>query len=98
MAKRHRKCHRKRRIKVCIGTDCSGTDAPIYGLRQTRWFKKGRVKVDHRWACDTNPGARRFITLNHKPKKVYNDIFKSNHSLLPRIDCYVNGFDIKNNK
>eukprot|EP00959_Pyramimonas_sp_CCMP1952_P044892 937845-Pyramimonas_sp.AAC.1 len=56
------------RVRLRIATDCSGIDAPVFGLKRTSWFKKGRIKIRQRWASDISAVARQFICANHKPK------------------------------
>ena len=77
-----------RPLKVRLGTDCSGTDSPLYGVKQTQLYKKGLVSVSHEWSCDS---AQEFIALNHRPKQFFADVRKRRHEQLPHVDVYVNG-------
>ena len=78
-------------LKVRLGTDCSGTDAPVYGIKQTQLYKKGLVSVSHEWSCDISTAAQEFIALNHRPKQFFADVRKRRHEQLPHVDVYVNG-------
>jgi DNA (cytosine-5)-methyltransferase 1 len=69
-----------------IGTDCSGIEAPIQALQQLR------IPFEHSFCCEKDPFALKSIQANYTPKKIYNDITKRKHALLPDIDMYVCGF------
>ena len=69
-----------------IGTDCSGIEAPIQALQQLR------IPFEHSFCCEKDPFALKSIQANYNPKKIYNDITKRKHALLPDIDMYVCGF------
>ena len=69
-----------------IGTDCSGIEAPIQALLQLG------IPFEHEWACEKDTFALASIKANYKPKKIYTDITKRKHALLPDIDLYVCGF------
>ena len=86
----------KRRCVVRIGTDCSGTDAPIYGIQQSKLHRRRRIKVAHRWSCDVSSAAQKFITLNHRPERLYTDMVRRKHRQLPPVDSYVCGFPCQN--
>ena len=86
----------KRRCVVRIGTDCSGTDAPIYGIQQSKLHRRRRIKVAHRWSCDVSRASQKFIMLNHRPERLYTDMVRRKHQQLPRVDSYVCGFPCQN--
>ena len=69
-----------------IGTDCSGIEAPIQALKQLR------IPFEHSFCCEKDPFALKSIQANYTPKKIYNDITKRKHALLPDIDMYICGF------
>ena len=69
-----------------IGTDCSGIEAPIQALQQLR------IPFEHSFCCEKDSFALKSIQANYTPKKIYNDITKRKHALLPDIDMYVCGF------
>ena len=73
-------------VKLTIGTDCSGIEAPIAALQ--------RMKIPHRhvWSCEIDRFARESIVANYAPETIYEDITKRNHSKLPHVDLYVCGF------
>ena len=50
-----------KRKRFVIGTDCSGTDAPLYALRRTKPYLRKRMKIRHAWSCDKSHAARQFI-------------------------------------
>ena len=69
-----------------IGTDCSGIEAPIQALLQMK------IPFEHSFACDKDPYVLKSIKANYNPKKIYTDITKRKHALLPDIDIYICGF------
>jgi len=71
---------------IRIGTDCSGIEAPIEALRQLK------IEHEHIFTCEKDKYALQSIKANYTPKKIYTDITKRKHALLPDIDIYVCGF------
>jgi len=69
-----------------IGTDCSGIEAPIQALKQLG------IPFEHSFCCEKDKYALESIKANYNPIKIYTDITKRKHSLLPDIDMYVCGF------
>lgn len=69
-----------------IGTDCSGIEAPIQALQQLK------IPFEHSFCCEKDPYALQSIQANYTPEKIYTDITKRKHGLLPDIDMYVCGF------
>ena len=69
-----------------IGTDCSGIEAPIQALQQLG------IPFEHSFSCEKDKYALQSIKANYHPKKIYHDITKRKHALLPDIDIYVCGF------
>lgn len=70
-----------------IATDCSGIECPLIALKELK------VPFKQLWSCDVDVNCRKAQELNFdKPETVYTDIFKRNHSLLPKVDLYVAGF------
>jgi len=69
-----------------IGSDCSGIEAPIQALQQLG------IPFEHSFCCEKDKYALQSIKANYTPKKIYTDITKRKHSLLPDIDMYVCGF------
>jgi DNA (cytosine-5)-methyltransferase 1 len=71
---------------IRIGTDCSGIEAPIQALQQLG------IPFEHSFSCDKDTYVLQSIKANYHPKKIYTDITKRKHALLPDIDMYVCGF------
>jgi DNA (cytosine-5)-methyltransferase 1 len=69
-----------------IGTDCSGIEAPIQALQQLG------IPFEHSFCCEKDKYALQSIQANYTPNKIYTDITKRKHALLPDIDMYVCGF------
>lgn len=69
-----------------IGTDCSGIEAPIQALQQLG------IPFEHSFCCEKDKFALQSIQANYTPKKIYTDITKRKHALLPDIDMYICGF------
>ena len=75
---------------ITLGTDCSGADAPVFGLRALG------VAHRHLFACDSAEHARTFISHNTAPAgPLYHDIVRRPHTELPAHDMYVAGFSCK---
>ena len=83
--------HRKKK-KLRLGTDCSGTDSPVYAIKNTALYKKKKISLVHEFSCDILPSAQEFIMRNHSPKVLYDNMLTRDHSKLAQIDLYVNGF------
>jgi DNA (cytosine-5)-methyltransferase 1 len=71
---------------IRIGTDCSGIEAPVEALKQLG------ISFEHSFSCEKDKYALQSIKANYKPEKIYTDITKRKHGLLPDIDIYVCGF------
>lgn len=75
---------------LVVGTDCSGIDAPIWAL------EKLRVPYVYAFASDIDPNSHEVIMSQRRkrmhPQKMYSDMTKRDHSLLPHLDVYVSGF------
>ena len=72
-----------------LGTDCSGLDAPVYGLRA--------LEIAHRhvFSCENNPAARAMIDMNCKPDVFFQDVLMSCEDAAPFCHLYVAGFSCK---
>ena len=57
---------------ICVGTDCSGTDAPVIGLETVG------ISVSHIFACDIAWHAREWIqsVTTHENLLVYEDMLE----------------------
>ena len=69
-----------------IGTDCSGIEAPVQALQQLK------IPFKHVFSCEKDSYAVKSIKANYTPEKMYTDITKRKHTLLPDMDVYVCGF------
>ena len=76
-----------RPLKVRLGTDCSGTDSPLYGVKQTQLYKKGLVSVSHEWSCEISTAAQEFTALNHRPKQFFADVRKRSREWVAACGC-----------
>ena len=67
-----------RTVSINYCSDCSGVDAPLFGLKQVK--EEGRkhgVTVDLKCLFQSeycNAGAVRFLAANHKPEVMYDDM------------------------
>ena len=68
-----------KKIKLKIGTDCSGIEAPIVALNLLG------IKYSHEFSCDNDKYAKETIMHNYNPKIFYDNIFGRDHSKLPDI-------------
>lgn len=73
-------------MKLKIGTDCSGIEAPIQALQQLG------IPFEHKWSCEIDKFARQSIEANYTPEIIFTDITQRDHTQLPDIDLYVCGF------
>ena len=74
-----------------IGTDCSGLEAPIYGMRAMS------VAMRHLWSCEAAEAPRQMIQANTPPEKVLlSDVRdRSASNRPPFVDMYVAGFSCR---
>ena len=73
------------REPIAVGTFCSGTDAPIFALRQAG------IPHRHVFSAETNKHARTFIQANCPPETLYGDIMTLDLATVPRVDLFVAG-------
>ena len=73
------------REPITVGTFCSGTDAPIFALRQAG------IPHRHVFSAETNKHARTFIQANCPPETMYDDIMSLDLATVPRVDLFVAG-------
>lgn len=72
---------------ITIATDCSGIECPLMALIELK------IPFKQLWSCEVDANCRKAQELNFdKPDTIYTDIFKRDHSLLPKVDLYVAGF------
>tara|TARA_Y100000996_G_scaffold213101_1_gene167401 strand:+ start:3556 stop:4494 length:939 start_codon:yes stop_codon:yes gene_type:complete len=77
-------------MKLNIGTDCSGIEAPIEALKKIK--NKYDIDYDHIFSSETNKYAIDCIKENNNPKIIFGDIQKRKIVDVPDIDVYVSGF------
>lgn len=77
-------------MKISIGTDCSGIEAPIEALKKIK--KKYSIDFEHKFSSETNEYAIECIKENNNPQILFGDIQKRNIKDVPYIDIYVSGF------
>ena len=89
-----------RGIRLKVGTDCSGIEAPIQALR------KFKIPYTHEFSSDIDKHAIESIKANYKPQRLYGDpegkypdgdIRHRDNSTLPKLDLYVAGFPCQGN-
>ena len=68
-----------------MATMCSGTEAPLFALREAG------IPYRHVFAAETSKDACHFIQANFSPEKLYGDITELNLDTLPRVDLLVAG-------
>ena len=73
-------------IKLVVGTDCSGIDAPLHALDLLG------IKYKYEFASDIDQECKKTILLNHRPRVFYDNIITRDHTKLPKLDLYVAGF------
>lgn len=73
-------------IRVRLGTDCSGAEAPVWSLRALQ------QPFEHVFSCDTNHQVRKFIASNSPPTIIFDDMLSRDLDAVPDVDVYVCGF------
>ena len=73
-------------IRVRLGTDCSGAEAPVWSLRALQ------QPFEHVFSCDTNAQVRKFIASNSPPTIIFDDMLSRDLDAVPDVDVYVCGF------
>ena len=82
-------------MKIKVGTDCSGIEAPIEALRQMG------IKFIHEFSSEIDKYCIQSIKANYNPKILFGDpdgyfpngdITKRDIKDIPDIDLYVCGF------
>lgn len=73
-------------MKIRIGTDCSGIEAPIQALIQLG------ISHKHIFSSDIDKYVIESIKANYKPDIIFGDITNRNIKEVPDIDIYVCGF------
>lgn len=77
-------------MKINVGTDCSGIEAPIEALKKIK--SKYGINFNHSFSSETNEYAIECIKVNNNPEILFGDIQKRNIKDVPDIDVYVSGF------
>ena len=78
-------------MKLSIGTDCSGIEAPIQALNKL--IKKyDNLSYNHVFSSEIDPYAISCIKENYDPDILYGDMQKRDLETIPDIDIYVSGF------
>ena len=73
-------------MKIKVGTDCSGIEAPIEALIQLG------VEFEHVFSSEIDKFAIQSIKANYNPGILYGDIMKRDVRDVPYVDLYVAGF------
>ena len=73
-------------MKIKVGTDCSGIEAPIQAL------KKLKINFDHIFSSEVNKYCIESIKANYDPEIIFGDITLRNLKDVPYVDLYVCGF------
>lgn len=74
-------------VRVRIGTDCSGAEAPIWAM------KAMETPHEHVFSCDWQKDVRSFIQSTCPPTgPIFSDMLKRRCEDMPDMDVYVCGF------
>lgn len=73
-------------MKIKVGTDCSGIEAPLQAL------KKLNINFEHVFSSEIDPYCIKSIKANYNPKIIFTDMLKRKNSDIPNLDLYVCGF------
>lgn len=78
-------------MKLRIGTDCSGIEAPLFALKNIKNTCPS-IDYEHIFSSDIDPYVKQIHDDNFRPKIMFDDITKRNINKIPPIDIYVAGF------
>ena len=78
-------------MKINIGTDCSGIEAPIQAVEKL-CKKYKQLSYHHSFSSEIDKYAISCIRENYQPDILFNDMQTRNLNDLPNIDIYVSGF------
>ena len=78
--------HRGNSSNLRVGTDCSGTEAPIQALHNLH------VDHTHVFSCDNDPNVVRTIKANFLPTTIYDNITTRDNDQCAEVDLYIAGF------
>lgn len=73
-------------MKIRIGTDCSGIDAPIQALRQLG------IDHEHVFSSEIDKHCIKTLEANYNIPLIFGDISKRDLKEVPELDLYVAGF------
>ena len=74
--------------RLLVGTDCSGLDAPIHGLRELR------IPHQHLFGSEVAAGPRSVIEANTKPSEaLFHSVLDADKA--PFVHLYIAGFSCK---
>ncbi len=71
--------------ELLLGTFCSGTDSPVFALRQKN------IPFKHLFSSEVDSNAIKFISQNTSVEKMYGDITKLKYKRLPYVDLFIAG-------
>lgn len=77
-------------MKINVGTDCSGIEAPIEALKKIKI--KHEIDFNHSFSSEINEYAIECIKVNNNPQILFGDIQKRSIKDVPDIDLYISGF------
>lgn len=73
-------------MKLRVGTDCSGIDAPIQALLQLG------VDFEHVFSCEIDKWCIKTLKANYDIPLIFDDMLNRRVDEVPDIDLYVSGF------
>ncbi|CAE7834371.1 unnamed protein product [Symbiodinium sp. CCMP2592] len=73
--------------RLLVGTDCSGIDAPIHGLRELG------ITHQHLFGSEVAAGPRSVIEANTKPSVLFHSVLDADKA--PFVHLYIAGFSCK---
>ena len=85
-------------VRLRVGTDCSGLDAPVLALRAMG------LKCQHQCSCDSAKPAQAFLEANvaraggplrplgSAAPRMFQDMLRRDHDAMPELDVYACGF------
>ncbi len=70
--------------KTRVGTDFSGTEAPIIVMK-----KRLRIDIDHVFGCDSALCAQKLSAHAFRPAHFYKDVKQRDNPMAPKVDVYM---------
>ena len=73
--------------EITSGSACSGLGREVWSLSDVR-----PCQITDKFACDKDVACQRFLEVNHRPQKLYNDVFDEDFANAGYTDVFAGIF------